>query len=79
MYEVRWHMSFWDDQRIGLKPFDKLWDAYEYAIDMEDMDTLSSLFIVNGDVYTPISLRLLSKRTDKMWKQEEYLSKNVSI
>lgn len=67
-YEVRWHMSFFEDQRIGLTKFDSLWDAYSNFISHEysDCDTIYRLFEVNGSKCKEVNIMDLHERAIKV-------------
>ena len=80
MYEVRWAYSFYEEgDKIGAKQFTSLWDAYNYARGVADIDTWAGLFVVRGTKYHKVCLDLLGKRREKMWKDEEYKERHDSI
>lgn len=62
MYEVRSRYSFWGEPTMYYKKcFSSVWEAYDYLLDEDDIDTSSRVFRVRGRSEQEVSLRLLEK------------------
>jgi hypothetical protein len=68
MYEVRSRYSFWGEPtRYYKKCFSSVWEAYDYLLDEDDIDTSSRVFRVRGGGEQEVCIRFLDRKYERYY------------
>ena len=66
MYEVRSRYSFWGEPtKYYKKCFSSVWEAYDYLLDEDDIDTSSRIFRVRGRSEQEVCIRFLDRKYER--------------